>query len=237
MIVSHRHQFVFFAIPKTGTHSIRRALRPQLGSEDIEQVALFEQRSFPFPELAALRHGHISFEQIQPVIGAATLARYFKFAFVRNPFDRFVSYCAFISSASGQFRAAPADFMKHVLTRMRPVDHLLFRPQWEFISDRSAALAIDFVARFEDMQRDFDRACAEIGIASVPLARSNESERGDFRDYYDDELRAMVAEAYCEDLRRFGYTFDGVPAALAITGDRPARVGPMAAAAHPAEAR
>ena len=28
MIVSHRHRFVFFAVPRTGTHAVRTALQP-----------------------------------------------------------------------------------------------------------------------------------------------------------------------------------------------------------------
>ena len=97
MIISHRHRFIFFAIPKTGTHSIRRALRPHLADTDLEQVGLFENRQFPYPELARLKHGHINVEQIRPALGEACFTEYFKFAFVRNPFDRYVSYCAFIS--------------------------------------------------------------------------------------------------------------------------------------------
>ncbi len=210
MIVSHYHQFVFFAVPKTGTHSIRRALRPHLARGDLEQVALFEDRQLPFPDLAALRHGHISFQQIQPALGTATLQRYFKFAFVRNPFDRYVSYCAFISRNSGQFMAAPRDFMKRVLTELRPDEHLLFRPQWEFISDGAGVIAMDGLGRFENMQEGFDGICNRIGLSGSILARSNESGRGDYRDYYDDELQSMVADVYSADLRHFGYEFNGI---------------------------
>jgi Sulfotransferase family len=209
MIISHRHRFVFFAIPKTGTHSIRQALRPHLAEDDLEQVGLFENRQFPFPELARLRHGHINVEQIRPALGAERFGVYFKFAFVRNPFDRYVSYCAFISRDSGQFSAAPRDFMKRVLTELRPIEHLLFRPQWEFISNADGQLAIDFVARFEHMQQHYREICSRLGIADAPLQRSNESGRGDYRDYYDEELKALVADAYGEDCRRFGYQFDG----------------------------
>ena len=59
MIISHKHRYIFFAIPKTGTHSVRQALRAHLGPDDLEQVGLFEQKRFPFPEFANIRHGHI----------------------------------------------------------------------------------------------------------------------------------------------------------------------------------
>lgn len=208
MIISHRYRFIFFAIPKTGTHSIRKALRAHLGEHDLEQVALFENRRFPFPELARLGHGHISAQQIQPVLGEQMFREYFKFAFVRNPFDRFVSYCAFISRHSGQFRQSPSTFMKYVLTEMKPTDHLLYRPQWEFIGDSQQHLLMDFTGRTEQLQEGYDRICEHLHIPSTRLERSNESNHGDYRDYYDDELTQLVSGLYSEDLAQFGYAFD-----------------------------
>ena len=48
MIVSHRHRFIFAAVPKTGTHAVRQALREQMGDEDLEQVGLFVNKRFPW---------------------------------------------------------------------------------------------------------------------------------------------------------------------------------------------
>ncbi len=48
VIVSHRHRFIFAAVPKTGTHSVRQALREQMGDEDVEQVGLFVNKRFPW---------------------------------------------------------------------------------------------------------------------------------------------------------------------------------------------
>ena len=48
MIVSHEHRFIFAAVPKTGTHSIREALRPQLGPDDVEQARLIVEKRFPW---------------------------------------------------------------------------------------------------------------------------------------------------------------------------------------------
>ena len=91
MIISRQHRFIFTAIPKTGTHAVRQALREHLGPEDQEQVRLFVEKALPVPELAALRHGHISLQQLRPHMDAEEFAGFLKFAFVRNPVDRFVS--------------------------------------------------------------------------------------------------------------------------------------------------
>ena len=65
MIISLKHRFIFVAIPKTGTHSIRQALRVHLGDEDMEQVGLFVQKKLPIPELAQFKHGHLTLQQLR----------------------------------------------------------------------------------------------------------------------------------------------------------------------------
>ncbi|MFC4821009.1 sulfotransferase family 2 domain-containing protein [Dokdonella ginsengisoli] len=208
MIISHRHRFVFVAIPKTGTHSVRQALRTILGPDDLEQVGLFVRKRFPFPELANVPHGHISAAQIRPVLGEETFAGYFKFAFVRNPFDRFVSYCAFVSRDTGDFERAPLAFMKYVIRELRPFDHILFRPQCEFLVDANGTLLMDYVGRTEEMQASYDTICARLGVASTPLERVNASSHRPYAAYYDEELVAMVAQLYRDDLALFNYRFD-----------------------------
>ena len=53
MIVSLQHGFIFAAIPKTGTHAVRRAVREHMGPDDMEQVGLFVQRKLPMPALVS----------------------------------------------------------------------------------------------------------------------------------------------------------------------------------------
>jgi hypothetical protein len=206
MIVSHRHRFIFVAIPKTGTHSVRQALREHLGPEDIEQVGLFVNKRFPYAELAALRHGHLGLLQVRPYLGEA-VDRYFKFAFVRNPFDRFVSYCAFMTRQNGAFERDPRSVMRHVLFKAPPLEHILFRPQHELLVDAEGKLMTDFVGRVERMQADYDALCECIGIPKAMLAKVNSSRRGDYRDYYDEALIDGVSAFYRRDLELFDYRY------------------------------
>ena len=207
MIISHQHRFVFVAIPKTGTHSVRQALREHLGADDLEQVGLFVDKRFPFKELAAIRHGHISLQQIRPLLGQEAFTSYLKFAFVRNPFDRFVSYCAFMTRANGAFLANPQAVMRHLLFVAPPMQHVLFQPQHTFLTDADGQLLSDTVGRVEDMQVSYDALCLRIGIASASLGQVNSSRRGSYRDYYDQELIDGVAALYRRDIDLFGYEF------------------------------
>lgn len=208
MIISHSSRYVFFAVPKTGTHSIRRALRPQLADGDMEQVGLFVDKRFPYPALASLGHGHVSYLQVAPVLGSA-LDDYFKFAFVRNPYDRFVSYCAFMARNGDAFAQRPGDVMRFFIRDNPQLDHLLFRPQYELLADESGQVRMDFIGRSERSQADFDAICAKVGIASSPLEQVNSTQHRHYADYYDDELRGLVARFYARDLEAFGYGFDG----------------------------
>ncbi|MHB8911823.1 MAG: sulfotransferase family 2 domain-containing protein [Lysobacter sp.] len=207
MIISHQHRFVFTAIPKTGTHSVRQALREHLSADDLEQVGLFVDKRFPFEELAAIRHGHISLQQIRPFLGEEAFTSYLKFAFVRNPFDRFVSYCAFMTRANGAFLANPQAVMRHVLFVAPPMQHVLFRPQHSFLTDADGLLLSDTVGRVEEMQASYDALCERIGIAGASLGQVNSSRRGGYRDYYDQPLIDGVAALYRRDLELFGYEF------------------------------
>ena len=207
MIISHQHRFIFAAVPKTGTHSIRQALREHMSADDIEQVGLFVNKRFPYEALAAIRHGHLSLEQVRPYLGEDLFAAYFKFAFVRNPFDRFVSYCAFMTRERGTFQQAPQTVMHHLLFVEPPEQHILFQPQHTVLADSRGALLTDMVGRVEDMQASYDAICARIGIPSRTLDQVNSSKRGDYRQYYNDELKQGVAARYARDLELFGYDF------------------------------
>ena len=207
MIISRPQRFIFVAVPKTGTHAVRQALREHLGPEDQEQVRLFVEKALPVPELAALRHGHITLQQLRPHMGEKDFAGFCKFAFVRNPFDRFVSYCSFITREKGAFDRDPKAVMRHFLFTAPPERHILFAPQYVFVTGPDGALLADEIGRVEEMQPSYDRICARLGIASRALDKVNESRRSHYRDYYDQQLIDGGARRYARDLELFGYRF------------------------------
>jgi hypothetical protein len=67
-----------------------------------------------------------------------------------------------------------------------------------------------FIGRFEEYAGDFARAFAAIGVncAVMPALRHlnrSQGPGGRLRDFYDDELQALVYGRYREDFETFGY--------------------------------
>lgn len=207
MIISHKHRFIFFAVPKTATHAIREALRQHVGPDDWEQQVLFGKQSLPIPEIAKVQHGHITATQIRPHLEPATWDSYFKFGFVRNPFDRFVSTCFFLNRGNPGFADSAVSFMKQALTVERFRQRVLVRPQFRQLVDEHGDLAVDFIGRYENLQASFDAISARLDLPTTALGHKNPSKHDAYTSYYDDELRRLVGDFYQEDLRLFGYDF------------------------------
>ena len=207
MIVSHAKQFIFFAVPKTGTHAIRELLSPHKGPEDWEQHILFGQQQSPIAEIAKIQHGHISVRQIVPHFDQASWRRYFKFAIVRNPFDRFISICFFLNRKNSKFAESPLQWMKSAITVPRFRARVLVQPQYLQLVDVQGDIAMDYVGRYEKLQDSVDEICQILQIESTQLQKRNASEHKQYREYYDEELKSMVQSFYQQDLTQFNYSY------------------------------
>ena len=110
-----------------------------------------------------------------------------------------------MSRENGAFAAQPKAFMKYVITQMNPVNHLLYRPQYEFIVDDENNIAMDFIGRNESMQDSYDQICMKLGLQSSRLATVNSSQHRPYMEYYDDETYSLVHDLYKKDIDMFDY--------------------------------
>jgi hypothetical protein len=205
VIISHKHRFIFFAVPRTATHAVRQALRPHLGEDDWEQQALFGEQSIPVPGIAAIGHGHVSYQQLRACLPAEILSSYFKFGFVRNPFDRFVSTCFFLNRRNDRFTGNEVEFMRRAISNERFRQRVLARPQYRLLTDENDQLMMDYVGQYETLQESFDDICRQGGLVPSGLSHRNESRHRGYECYYDASLKESVVEYYRKDFQLFGY--------------------------------
>ena len=143
------------------------------------------------------------------------ISNYYKFSFVRNPWDRFVSLYFYCMTGSTMMQknknAKPVLDFKSFCKLVKSgfyignsyVWNTHYQPQTNFIDLPD----IDFVGRFENIQHDFDIVCDKIGFKQQQLPHTNKSKHKHYTKYYDDETREIVAEKYAKDIEVFGYEF------------------------------
>jgi hypothetical protein len=134
---------------------------------------------------------------------------------VRNPWDLQVSSWHHIGREKPQVlkgvKTFP-EFLRRKFDPERPYDYMLDisrELQSDYIVDLHENTIVDFIGRYENLQTDFDTACDRIGIPRIQLPHERRAvDRDDYRRYYDDESRELVARHYAPDIERLGYTFD-----------------------------
>ncbi len=204
MPVSHEHKTIFIHIPKNAGESMEK----KLGIYGESKTALwgvdgkYVLQHLTLPQMKRLYLKDDVFEN------------YFKFAFVRNPWDKAVSeYHWYLRySPPITFR----DWAKTLSSRLKVSSKLYVLeighnvPQYKYIYDNEGNLLVDFVGRFEHLQHDFNKVCEKIGIenSSLPNIEATASEgRKPYKEYYDIETIGIIANVYKKDIELFSYEF------------------------------
>lgn len=164
---------------------------------------------------------HYTARHYQLVYGANTFRNYYKFAFVRNPWDRLYSAYRYLKAGGwneqdkqwAQENLAAFDdfnhFVQHWLNEDNIKKHIHFKPQHEFICDRKGNIMLDYLAYFETINDDFNFIAKKLGI-NAQLGKHNTNPADSYISVYDDISRELVASVYAEDIHLFGYAFDAI---------------------------
>jgi len=192
MILSYEKKLLFIHVPRTGGTSLRDFL---LGNFDNDGGDFWQ---------------HTSLEYFQRESGI-NLGDYFKFALVRNPWDRFVSLFSLFSKydATGEYRNFEEVLVRLTVDRQKtPRLYQQAVNQLELLEDRAGNVDLDFLGRFEDYRTDIDKALMHLGMAPPVLARLNAVGRPHYSTFYTAETREIIAE-YCRpDIEYFDYAFE-----------------------------
>jgi hypothetical protein len=82
--------------------------------------------------------------------------------------------------------------------------------QKDALTDAEDRLLVDFVGRYETLTSDFAQVCDHLQL-QVELPHVNKSAHRDYRAYYSEHTRQLVAEHFAADISLFGYTFENSP--------------------------
>ena len=188
-MICHKRKFIFIHVPRTGGTSIEyQGFKRQLGVDE--------------------KFKHLSLTKTKKQITKQQFSEYFKFSFVRNPWDLMISkYCAnYYRKIGHQTDKSLLYFLENFYIPANEAGvtfHDYFNPE-----------QMDFVGRFETRAKDLEYISSKIkqkldpgfSVAEKEVQRSCR-EKKHYTEYYDDETRKIVAERYARDIEYFGYKF------------------------------
>jgi len=193
MVISESKRFIFLAVPKTGTSSIEHALR-----------------AYRSPVTAEFNK-HATCSRLRRELPVGVWDAYYKFAFVRNPYDRMQSWYYYRQRKE---LAAANHPRHHLYTGNLSFDEFilsfakkeLMLRQADFIAPRGGGVQVDFVGKYECLEQDFQRICAHLQLPALTLPRVRASMNMDADvNLWSSATRAVINEYFAEDFTLFGY--------------------------------
>ena len=218
MRISHKHRFIFLAIPRTGSTTMRKILDDYSDIKSIHKSEITDK--FPF-------YNHISALELKNIFEKRCWewSNYKKFCVIRNPYDRVVSlYHHHLQMKAKRFKKTEVigNLVGQVKNIVRPVvtfrDYVMgINPEKRlptslksFIADESGNFLVEDILMFEKLSKDLPSYLDNLGIniTAEDIPHLNASrKRGEYRDCYDEDTKQRVSALYAYEISRFGYRF------------------------------
>ena len=211
-MISIAKRFLFIHVPKTGGNSIFQVLREYSQERIItpgphqDGIERFGTANDAYPTI--LKHSSLS--EHQSALPPDVFGSLFKFAILRNPWERMISW--FFSP----HRQLPQktrrtwhgadwnrEWFSHFLGRRQATRHYTCLADSPTLSHD-----LDFLMRFEQLDEHFAEVCRRLDIPARPLPKYNRSTRAHYSHYYDDELQDLVGRMFQEEIEFAGYRFE-----------------------------
>lgn len=194
----HKYKTIYIHIPKCAGQSIERALF----NEKVGHNALWHYQLY----------------------NTDLLNKYFKFTFVRNPWDRLVSGYFFLKK--GGRNPVDKSWSQRMLSNVNSFEEFIyslgkdkkyrkkvlakghFIPQYKFITDFRGKIGVDFLGHVENINQDFNFIKNKLGIYTAELGHNNRSNHNNYKDYYNSEMIEIVRKIYKKDIELLNYIFD-----------------------------
>lgn len=211
MPISHKHKVIFVHIPKTGGSSIEYVLGMHGNKEEIGIKRYFNQ----YNDQEMLYGGgmqHWSAETIKECVGVDVFDRYFKFAIMRDPFDRVVSDAAWLGGKWANNEELTQQQFDQYITNLqskarRGIYDNHTRPQFTYILPHNkftvplmkSDIMVDYLGTFDQLSSCWKTVSDHIGLdAELPVRMKSHHKSPD--DYFTSHSRAVVREIYAKDI-------------------------------------
>lgn len=155
---------------------------------------------------------HMTARDLRAELGDKIWHTYFKFAFERNPWDRVLSFYHW-QKYRHNISCSFAEFLKVIASKDPKQLESVHAENWSNwpIYTIDDTIAVDFMARYEDLKSDLQKAMDKAGVAFdgwLPDAKGHiREDRRHYRTVYSEEERSLVDSIFRKEIDTFGYEF------------------------------
>lgn len=129
----------------------------------------------------------------------------FKFAFIRNPYDRIASMYFYRKNNLKRVKLQDMDFeqwfYKAFTTDFTAVP-LMNKPCWEYLSI-DGKIAVDFIGRFENMQEDWHMIGGKLVAGELPKLNAT---KGKKQVHYTEDMKRIVRDQFKKDFELYEHS-------------------------------
>ena len=205
MLRSKKYKFIFIHIPKSAGSSIYFALKPFSDPVALKFISSpLKKIGNPINLGPEPLDSHSTAKEIQSILGL-DFFNYFKFVFVRNPWERVCSDYYYIRNNKTHPAHAKTVNTKDLNEFISKGIYVL-RPQCDFIFDDSNNQLVDFIGRYENLEEDFNHILEKLKI-NVQLKRFNSNYYMSHKEILNKESIELIYERYKKDISIFKYNF------------------------------
>ena len=195
MIVSDKHNFVFFHVYKVAGTSIRKVLEPL--STFIHPFGHFKPCDFRTMKMEDGRTGQEIMDE------------FFTFAFVRNPWDWHISLFHYMKNPCHPNHKLIKDMsFEEYVTWYINEDR---KTQYQLISinkDNSSPIELDYIGHFETIEDDFKYVCDTLNVScELPHENKAHHSREHYSTYYNNVTKEKILNCNRKDVEYFEYEF------------------------------
>ena len=194
VVVSHKHKYVYYYVPKVACTTIRKMLA---NFDEFEYIKRQKTHELPYFKFAFARNpwDRLVSCYADKVVGAGLDP-------VNN--ERNGVFKSFTKYKRDFKNMEFAEFAEFVCETPDRKSNSHFRSQYKFMPPLEC---LNFMGRFENLTADLQRLREMLGIAGVVEGHFMRSTRKSYRHYYDNRLMDMVGQRYRRDITTFGYTY------------------------------
>ncbi|MAN60039.1 MAG: hypothetical protein CMC08_09420 [Flavobacteriaceae bacterium] len=215
-MISHKHRFIFIHIPKTAGTSIKNHFFPD---EMLDWRIPNYELLYGWCPKSKIHLQHATSRQLfeNKLVTPEQWNSYFKFTFVRNPWDRAYSDYLWIM----QDRNVKGSFVQYMLeggefekvfknkdSMYNRIDHKI--AQSDFFDVENGPYTLDFIGRFENLNEDILRLNKVLGI-SKPFeqhSKKNLKRKYHYSSFYRKREKILVEEQFRKDVVSLNYSFE-----------------------------